>query len=405
MRKSRSAPAPILVENTSQVDELCARCLSDGRFAFDTEFVMEDRFASQVCLIQIATADRIAIIDPFLDLDLAPVWGLVGDENVETVVHAGQEDLALSVQQTGRGPRRVFDVQIAAGLTGDDYPLSLQRVVQQFLHIRLHKSKTLTDWRRRPLSEAQLKYAAEDVAYLLEVQRILNKKLAALSRQSWAHEEFQRMEDLTLYTQADEDKLLRLKGCGRLDGRQLAIARDLLSWRTALAQRLNRPARVVLKDHLLVEIAKHELGSLQEVRVLRGLNLSNRDVRSLTEVVAHARNTPEHEWPTPKPHVVESPRDSALTALATAVIRSYCLENNLAYGLAASQRSIRQLLAHTTFGRGGSDDHIELLEGWRRETIGALLEDVLSGRRAVHVENLNGERTIRVDGISQSGAD
>ena len=186
MRRRRNIPESSVLGTQSEIQELCAQCRAEARFAFDTEFVMEDRYEAEVCLLQIAVGDTVAIVDPFKKLDLQPVWNLVGDPEIETIVHAGQEDLALSVQHTGAPPRNIFDVQIAAGFVGYDYPVSLQRLVQSTLHIRLHKSKTLTDWRKRPLSPEQIRYAAEDVSYLLEIRNLLDRRLGRLNRRNWA---------------------------------------------------------------------------------------------------------------------------------------------------------------------------------------------------------------------------
>lgn len=357
---------------------------------------MEDRFEAEVCLVQIATQSSVAVIDPFLDLDLRPIWQLVCDDRVETVVHAGQEDLGLCVQHTGKAPRRIYDVQIAAGFAGHDYPLSLQRLVQVTLHIRLHKSKTLTDWRKRPLAPGQIKYGAEDVCYLLAVREKLHERLSKWDRLDWLREELSQLEDTSLYRQTEEEKLLRVKGAGALKGRQLAVVRELLGWREAVAKGLNRPARVMLKDHLLVQIAKLELCSFDEIRALRGINLSDRNVRALCRVVERALKAPSDRWPTPTPRETETPKEAALISLATAVIRGYCLEHEMAYGLAASKRSIRELIGYCTGGRPPDRADVGLLNGWRGRTVGAMLEELLAGRRAIRVESLQGERLIRL---------
>lgn len=383
------------IERQDQLVELCNQCRAEGRFAFDTEFVMEDRFEAEVCLVQIATRDSAAIIDPFLPLDLAPVWDLVCDDQVETVVHAGGEDLGIAFQHTGRVPRCVYDVQIAAGLAGHDYPLSLQKLAQGTLHVRLHKSKTLTDWRKRPLSEAHVHYGVEDVCYLLAIRERIHERLSQRNRLGWAREEFERFEDMSLYRRAEEDKLTRLKGTGALRGRQLAVVRELLTWREGLAKRYNRPIRAVLKDHLLVEIAKHELCMHHDVRELRGLNLGDRDVRSLCQVVQAAVRTPEETWPKPALRDTETPREAALIALITAVLRGFCLEGDLSYGLVASKKSIRELIRQT-LRRGEGDAEAELLTGWRREAVGKLLEEVLTGRGVVCVDRIANEQVVRV---------
>jgi len=356
---------------------------------------MEDRFAPEVCLVQIATANGVHLLDPFLELDLTPVWDLVCDEKIETVVHAGQEDLSLCFHHAGRVPRNVYDVQISAGLAGFDYPLSLQKLIQQTLHIRLHKTKTLTDWRKRPLSDAQIQYGAEDVAHLLAVKRRLDDRLAQWKRCDWAGEEFRRFEEPSLYRRAEEEKLTRVKGAGSLKGRQLCIVRELLTWREKRAQEWNRPVRAVLKDHLLVEIAKLELSTFQEIRDLRGLNLGDRDVRGLCEVVRLSQAIPTEDWPQPPARDIETPTETALIAFLTAILRSRCLEDRVAYGLAASKRSIRELIAYCFQGSAESDG-IDLMSGWRRERFGDLLIDVLLGRAAATVAFQGDEPSIQV---------
>ena len=357
---------------------------------------MEDRYESEVCLIQIATNAGVTIVDPFLDLDVSEFWGLVADEEIESVVHAGQEDLALCVQHTGQAPRNIFDAQIAAGLVGADYPLSLQKLVQQFAHVRLHKSKTLTDWRRRPLTQAQIDYAAEDVAYLLRIHAKLHTKLSKRKRVVWAREEFQRFEELTLYRQVVEEKLARVKGAGALTGKHLAVLHELLGWRDERAQRLNRPARVVLKDYLLVEVARHAFTNPDEVRDLRGINLNERDSKALCRAVTRGLETPPEKWPVGKKSDFDTPQDSTLIALATAVARSYCLDHDISHSLAATKRSMGQLVRYRRKNAPLGNDVPTLLRGWRGQTVGKLLDEVLAGERNVFVDHTDGSASIRV---------
>lgn len=401
MARKKHSPELTLLKSQAEIDALCETCRGERRFAFDTEFVMEDRFESEVCLIQVATDHTVALIDPFQDLDLSPIWQLVSEPEIETIVHAGQEDLALAVQHTGDVPKNIFDLQIVAGLVGLDYPISLQRLVLATLHVRLHKSKTLTDWRRRPLSDAQLRYAAEDVIHLHQVREIIRTRLDELQRVEWAGEELQRFEDLSFYRRVEEDKISRVKGAGSLNGKQLAAVRELMQWRERFAQRVNRPVRAVLKDHLLVEIAKHAMKEFAEVRSLRGINLSDRDVHSLCEAVEKAGMLKEPDWPKPKPRVHETPGEGALAALATAVVRGYCLENDVAFGLATTQKAIKDLIrCH----EGANDrDDCEILQGWRGRTIGTLVDDVLSGKRDVSVGWVDDTPAVRTSPRKKGG--
>ena len=398
MTRRKDTTEPRLLEHQHEVDQLTAQCLAAGRFAFDTEFVMEDRFESEVCLIQVAVGDDVALIDPFLKFELGAFWALIADDRVEKVVHAGQEDLAISVQYTSSPPRRIFDTQLAGGLIGPDYPLSLQRLVQMILHIRLHKAKTLTDWRKRPLSAEQIVYAAEDVCHLLPVHRRLHDWLAQRQRLDWAREEFSRFEDLTLYRRVEEDRLLRIKGAGSLRGQELVILQALFRYRDEFAQRVNRPARVILKDHLMIEIARQGMIKFSDIRDLRGISLNDREVQNVCKVVKDALTIPQGEWPQSKPQEVEAPWEASILALATGVVRAYCLENELAYSLAATQKSIRDLLRLRTGSSLLRADELDLLHGWRGQTVGRLVDDVLAGRRAVRVHPASSyELTLKVD--------
>src|SRR3954468_16277029 len=160
-------PDESLIATPGQLRELVDHVREAGRFGFDTEFVSEDTFEPVLCLIQVATRERLAVVDPQAVGDLAPFWGLVHDPAIEVVMHAAGEDMRICLLRTGAVPRRVFDVQIAAGLVGYSYPLSLVNLVFQALRVSLPGSETRTDWRRRPLSPGQLRYALDDVRYLL----------------------------------------------------------------------------------------------------------------------------------------------------------------------------------------------------------------------------------------------
>src|SRR5262249_34563429 len=154
------------------------------------EFVSEDTFDPVLCLVQVASGDRLALVDPFAIHDLTPFWDVVCDPSVEVVTHAAGEDLRICWLQAGRLPKRVFDVQLAAGMVGYGYPLSLKRLTSSVLGVSLSGGETRTDWRRRPLTPGQVEYALDDVRHLLGLADVLSKRLAKLDRATWACEEF-----------------------------------------------------------------------------------------------------------------------------------------------------------------------------------------------------------------------
>ncbi len=374
-------PVPTLVTDPSKLREVLDELGQAERFAFDTEFVMEDRYASEVCLIQAATESKVVLIDPLAGVDDTGFWHLVADERIEKIVHSGAEDLGLCVQRTGRIPRRIFDLQTAAGLVGLDYPLSLMKLLRVTCRARLHKSQTLTDWRRRPLTEAQIQYAIDDVAYLPAAYRVISRKLKKLGRWGWAREEFERLEQPETYQRSEEAQVLRLKGAGTLDGRGLAVVRELLKVREALGKQFNRPARVLLKDHLIVEIARHQWTTPQQIRSLRGIQLSNVAVRELAEAAQRGVAAPPEAWPESAAVEADTPEESALISLATALVRAYCHDHDLAHQLAAVKQDIRALVY--SFTRGAPAERSRLAGGWRAETVGRMLTAFFAGEKRV----------------------
>ena len=379
-------PDPRIVADADEFAACCAHLATVQRFAFDAEFVSEDGYRAELCLIQVATEEDVWLIDPLSGFDPSPFWSLVNDEQIETVVHAGMEDLAFSYHETGRPARNVFDIQIAAGLVGTDYPMSLQRLARSMLGARLHKSQTLTDWRKRPLSRQQITYAAEDVAYVLPIHARICRDLEELGRMTWAQEEFARFSDPQMFQTEAPDRLWRVRGVGSLNRQGLSIARELAIERDAIAQDHNRPARVMLKDYLLVEIAKHGWTSVEDIRSLRGLQLRGRQVERLGEAVQRGLDTPADERPKPAPVDVDTPEESALCKLVSAVLHDFCRTERVAYQLLANNKDIRALVwSHTR--KSSSTLPRSLQSGWRREAAGLLIDELLSGKRVVRVVN------------------
>src|SRR3954466_2403621 len=236
------ATAEPLIATPSGLAELVSPLRASGRFAFDTEFVSEETFEPVLCLVQVATRERLAAIDALAVRDLSHFWDVVIDPDVEVVMHAASEDLRICRFKTGKVPRRVFDVQIAAGLVGFGYPLSLGNLVAQALRITVAGGETRTDWRRRPLSAPQLRYALDDVRHLLDLADSLSVELANWGRTSWAEDEFAQFL-AAIQNRVEEERWRRLPGLHQLSRRGLEIARRLAEWRFEEARRTNRPLR------------------------------------------------------------------------------------------------------------------------------------------------------------------
>ena len=207
--------------------------------ALDTEFLRERTYRARLCLVQLATKDDIWLIDAAVQDDLTSVSGLLSDPSVQIVVHAGKQDLQIFHDAYGVLPRNVFDVQIAAGFAGLGASLPYGRLVSEVLGVRLEKGESYTDWCTRPLTSAQLSYAADDVRYLIQAADLLKAQLSEMERMGWVEEEMAALQTDSSYTSDPGDAWRRVGGRGSLSGRQAAVLKEVC----ALARGSRLPPR------------------------------------------------------------------------------------------------------------------------------------------------------------------
>ena len=384
MSKKKTAHIdPILITDAKQLSELCETIRATGWFAFDTEFVGEDQFRPEVCLIQVAVDDDVYLIDPLAKYDVVSIWQLLADPSIEKIVHAGPEDVAQSWHELNKPPVNVIDTQIAGGFVGIGYPVSLSRLVRAMLNKKMHKAQTLSDWRRRPLGKEQIQYAAEDVVHLKRIRDKLIRKTDKLGRTDWLRAECDAMCSASEPTQDQEQRLRRLKGAGSLSPHELAIAYAIIDAREQMAIEYNRPVRTVIKDHIVVELARRGWTDPEKLRSIRGLNISNVAVARVAKIIEAALKIPESEWPE-LPSREDLPEEDALIDLLTAVLKDWCLQNEMAYGLLSKKQTLRNLVRMRT-----RPDEVEaddtFTNGWRADCVGGLLTDLLDGKADVRV--------------------
>ncbi len=241
----RSLPevAQEMIVTPQQLVACCAQLAQSPVLGFDTEFVGEQTYQPRLCLIQAATASHLFLIDPLTVGPLDAFWKILIDPQHLTIVHAGRQDVHLCRMWAGQPPGRIFDLQIAAGLVGPVYPIGHGTLVAKELGIQIAKGETLTEWGDRPLTPKQIRYAYEDVKYLLVLQEILAARLHDRNRTAWAEEEFQWMKSDVRNEEAIREKWNKLRGLGGLDRRTLAAVRALFTWREDAAAEHNRPPR------------------------------------------------------------------------------------------------------------------------------------------------------------------
>ena len=253
------APTPTeaheLVTTEEELGRLVARLEAHPHVAFDTEFVSEHTYRSQLCLVQVAAPGVLAAVDALAVRRLDPFWRLLAEPGRTTVVHAGREEMGFILHAIGSRPARLFDVQVAAGLVDHDYPAGYAAIVRRFLNLPTNKGETRTDWRQRPLSRAQLEYALDDVRHLEQLWRKLDTKLATAGRTGWMEEEMATWQH-DVERSFTRKRWRRVSGLNGLSRRELAIARELWHWRDGVAADRDMPPKRVLRDDLLVELCK-----------------------------------------------------------------------------------------------------------------------------------------------------
>ncbi len=399
MPDSRSDSEP-LIATPQALLELVEHLRQAGRFAFDTEFVSEETFEPVLCLVQVATDSRLAVVDPLKVGDLTPFWDAVLDPSLEVVMHAAGEDLRICRLRTGTVPRRVFDVQIAAGFVGFSYPLSLGNLTYQALRVSLLGGETRTDWRRRPLSEAQLRYALEDVRHLLDLADKLGAELHQLGRAEWAEDEFDGFLR-EIENRSEEDRWRRLSGLHMLNRRGLEVARRLSEWRIEDARRSNRPLRSVLRDDLLVAIAKRQPANRRDLEALRDFNRPHllSKAGEILGVIADAQAVPADDLPEPAERHDDLPGMAMVVSLLSATLSQCCAQERVAVGLVGGASDLKDFVRWYLDGQDEARAP-ELLRGWRREVCGATLLDVLSGRRALRIVDPEADVPVALDPVA-----
>ncbi|MDQ4094958.1 MAG: ribonuclease D [Actinomycetota bacterium] len=377
---------PGVVTSSRALRDIAVEARSGGAFAIDTEFMRERTYRAQLCLVQIASGTSISIIDPLADVDLQPVADLLADPDVEVVVHAGRQDLELFHDEFGVVPKNVFDVQIAAGFAGYGASLSYGALVKSVLDVGLTKGESYTDWCRRPLTDKQKTYAADDVRWLLQAAARLKDELRGLGRLEWANEEMHPLGSEATYNADLDEVWRRVSGRGGLTGRQLAALRELARWREEAAMRRNLPRGWVMKDATLVDVARRQPTSIDALARVRGLNAkeAERSGRDILRALERGRDAAAPRS-APAPPREDQVRARLIGGLADVVVRTRAEAAGIAPELVATRGDIESLLFLLfAAGRGsnGSVDH-RLLRGWRKELAGDAVVALAEGRVGV----------------------
>jgi ribonuclease D len=372
------------------IADLAERALAGGRLAIDTEFVSERRYQALLCLAQVAVPDpdstdgvRTEVLDPIEnEFDPAPLARVLADPGIEIVVHAGRQDVAILRRTWETEVTNVFDTQVAAGFLGYGNQEGYESLVRKVLRVKLHGSEGFTRWDKRPLTEQQLGYAADDARLLLELGTVLEERLSERGRLGWAREECRAVAQST-DERSPERAYERLPRLGRLSDSARAVARELSDWREETARAADRAPGSVLPDQALVELARRTPRDQHGLEQIRGLppQTLHRRGDALLKAIERGR---DRTAPPPPPE--PPPRDSAdapLVSLAQALVRHRSMESQVAVEVIATQAELAALMS--ALRRGEEGDHLRVNQGWRRELVGAELQELAAGRRSLSV--------------------
>lgn len=376
-----------LIKSDRQLEQLCRHLADEPVIAFDTEFVSEHSYRPELCLIQVAAGNRLAVIDPLAGADPAPFWQLLaGQRGQETIVHAGREELLFCLGSAGGRPTALFDVQIAAGLVGLEYPAGYGSLMFKLLGERADKGETRTDWRRRPLTERQIEYALDDVRHLRAMRDELHKRLTKLGRLEWMQTEMAVWQTEVEATRGDE-RWRRVSGISSLSSRSLAVVRELWRWREAEAARRDCPTKRVLRDDLIVELSKRRSADPKQIRAIRGMERGDlqRVLPGIAQAIERAVALTDADCPAPAQR--EMPQQfNVLCQFLSSALGGICRAASVAPSMVGTASDVRDLIAfHLGLSSNGQPPLLK--SGWRAEVVGRQIEDLLAGKIAIRIRD------------------
>lgn len=386
-----------LITDSKRLAELCERLARSPFVAVDTEFMRENTYYPDLCLVQLADANEAAAVDPKADgLDMTPLLELLcNNEEVLKVFHAGGQDIEIFFNLTGKTPHPMFDTQIAAMALGQGEQVGYSNLVDLWLGIQLDKGARFTDWSRRPLDKRQIDYAIADVTHLSVIFPMMLEKLKTTGRGMWLNDEMERISDAANYRNDPENAWTRIKVQSRKPevlGRLQAMA----AWREKEAQRKNIPRGRIMKDETLADIAAHPPKSQADLPKVRGLSPAWRE----NEIGARLIAVIEASEPMNRDFLPDRVRngqgggkDGALVAdLLKLLLKIRSREINVAPRLIVRTEELERLA-------GGEREGLEMLTGWRYEQFGHDALDLVEGRMAFAVVNgkLKMTRTLKED--------
>jgi ribonuclease D len=355
-----------IVTNTADLKALIAELENAPYLALDTEFLRDQTYWPKLCLVQVASTEVAAIIDPLADgIDLKPFYELLKNPKIVKVFHAARQDIEIFQQQGGVIPHPLFDTQVAAMVAGYGDAASYETLARRIAGVEIDKSSRFTDWSRRPLSDKQLEYAIGDVTHLRKIYEVLDAELKKTNREAWVTDEISALQNPELYAMNPANAWKRLKA-RTTSKRFIALLASIAEWREREAQTRDIPRGRVLKDEAILEIAAHppeSADALERIRAIPKGFANSRMGKTLMEAIDLGRRAQPPEGIEPeKPRRKREPSQAAIDLLKT-LLRLRAEDANVAPRLIANADDIESLAA-------SEDEGVAALQGWRAEVFG-----------------------------------
>ncbi|TMM49075.1 ribonuclease D [Qipengyuania marisflavi] len=373
-----------LITTTEALTELCERLAKSDFVTVDTEFMRENTYWPELCLVQIANEEEAAAIDPLANgIDLTPLWDLMCDnEDVLKVFHAGGQDVEIVYNFTGKTPHPIFDTQIAMMAISQSEQIGYANLVESWLGFTVDKGARFTDWGRRPLTERQIEYAIGDVTHLSVIfPKILNK-LIKTDRGGWLNAEMEKLADPSNYANDAGTAWHRIRSPGR-NATVLGRLKGLAAWRESEAQHKNIPRGRIMRDETLADIASHPPKQQADLIKVRGLSNAWKDNdigKRLMKVLEKAEPLPADEMPEKQKRGAPLGKEGALVAdLLKLLLKIRSREIDVASRLLTRSDEMEALAAGMR--------KLPILEGWRYEVFGRDALDLVEGKLAFAVKN------------------
>ena len=373
-----------LITHTDDLKDVVDTLCKSDFVTVDTEFIRESTYWPELCLIQLASDDIAVIVDPLSpDINLAPIFSLMKNQNVVKVFHAARQDVEIIYKLGNIIPSPLFDTQVAGAVCGFGESVSYEQIVERVTGQHIDKSSRYTDWSRRPLSDKQLSYALADVTHLRDVYKYLDKKLEKTGRTHWIDDEMSVLTSTKTYDMPNEEAWKRIKGRIRKP-RELAVLQQIAAWREQEAKNRNVPRGRILKDECLIEIATQQPKDADALAKLRSISKGwerSAAAAELLKAVQTGLATDLSTLPEIHKHVPVANGTAAAVELLRVLLKLVADEENIAPRIIATNDELEKI------AKQESDDNVPAFEGWRYKIFGEKAKKLLNGNLGFYFRN------------------